>query len=193
MLTEGNASGASNGLITVLEVKHLLGPSDAVVMRLPPYTPEDRSEWKHLLQQGSVDTLTDLALEFPECPLWDFLETLPLDLSDVDPPEPQTLFPDAPEQLEVHPIALLGLTVQTGDEVESGQQFGKSPLPTLPAMLVDQSDCGPELLGVAVQPVLLVHSGIGRLQAEREHCAVGQGLDQCLGNLRGRLDALGDD
>ena len=177
----------------MLGVKHLLRPSDAVVMRLPPYASQDRSEWKHLLQQGSVDTLTDLALEFPECPLWDLLETLPLDLTDVDPPEPQTLLPYAPEQFEVHPIALLGLAVQAGDEVESRQQLGKSPLTTLPAMLVDQPDCGPELLGVAVQPVLLVHIGIGRLQTEREHCTVRQGLDQCLGNLRSRLDALGDD
>ena len=90
-----------------------------------------------------------------------------LDLADVNPPEPQTLLPHAPEQFEVHPIALLGLAVQAGDEVESRQQLRKPPLTTLPAMLVDQPDCGPELLGVAVQPVLLVHSGIGGLQTER--------------------------
>ena len=105
---------------------------------------------------------------------------------------PQSLLSHTLEEFKVHPIALHCLSVQTGDEIESGQQLGKSPLSALPAVLVDQPDCGPELLWVAVQPVLLVHGGIGLLQPEREHRTVGEGLDESLRDLGGRLEALGD-
>ena len=59
-------------------------------------------------------------------------------------------------------------------------------------MLVDQPDCGLELLWVPDQQLLLVHGGIGRLQPEREHRTVGEGLDESLRDLGGRLEALGD-
>ena len=57
-------------------------------------------------------------------------------------------------------------------------------------MLIDQSDGCPQLLGVAVQPVLLMHRRVSRLEAEREYCAVRQRLDKRLCDLGRGFEVL---
>ena len=57
-------------------------------------------------------------------------------------------------------------------------------------MLIDQSDGCPQLLRVAVQPVLLMHRRVSGLEAEREYCTVRQCLDKRLCDLGRGFEAL---
>ena len=121
------------------------------------------------------------------------METFALHLSYVDAAEQQAFAANVAKQVHVHAVGRFGLTVQSGNEIQAGQQFGQPTLTPYAAVFVDESNRRLELGRVAVEPVRFVNAGVGRFQTKRQHGTIGERLNQRLGDGLGGLHVLGDD